>query len=208
MFDDGLSERYLEAFAYAARLHGNLELGDKPGDQFRKGTTIPYISHPIAVASIVMELGGSEDQVIAALLHDLVEDRGGVERLADIKLRFGESVAHIVENLSDAMPAPGERKDDWRPRKERYLSHLTNVDQTVMLVSAADKLHNIRSIIRDYRELGEELWGRFNGGKDGTLWYYTKLLDIYDEKIQYRKLWPLVGEMRQCLDELRTGEGR
>lgn len=153
-------EKFERALIYAARLHA---------DQARKGTGTPYVTHLLAVAALVGENGGTEDEAVAALLHDAPEDRGGEERLEDIRARFGEEVAGIVSGCTDAFEDP---KPPWRERKERYLAHLAGAPPSVRLVSSADKLHNARSVLADYRALGEGLWDRFTGGREGTLWYY------------------------------------
>jgi GTP pyrophosphokinase len=162
-----LSARFEEALILATRLHAG---------QFRKGTAIPYIAHLLGVAGIVLELGASEDEAIAALLHDAAEDRGGKAVLEDIRARFGDAVAEIVAGCTDAWTEP---KPEWRPRKEAYIADLPRASASVLLVSAADKLHNARSILRDYRALGEAVWERFTGGREGTLWYYRSLVEIF-----------------------------
>jgi GTP pyrophosphokinase len=162
-----LSARFEEALILATRLHAG---------QVRKGTTIPYIAHLLAVASIVLEHGASEDEAIAALLHDAAEDQGGQAILADIRARFGDGVAEIVAGCTDAWTDP---KPAWRGRKEMYLAGLGRASASVLLVSAADKLHNARSILRDYQALGEAVWERFTGGREGTLWYYRSLVEIF-----------------------------
>lgn len=154
-----------EALVYAAGLHR---------DQTRKGTGVPYVTHLLAVAAIVGENGGTEDEVVAALLHDAPEDAGGEAQLAEIRARFGETVAEIVAGCTDTYEDP---KPPWRERKERYIAHLSGAPAPVRLVSAADKLHNARSVLADYRAIGEDLWGRFNGGRSGTLWYYRAVAD-------------------------------
>ena len=159
------TEKFEEALLHAARLHR---------DQTRKGTGVPYVTHLLAVAAIVGENGGTEDEVVAALLHDAPEDAGGVARLAEIRGRFGDGVADIVAGCTDTYEDP---KPPWRARKEAYLDHLAGAPAPVRLVSAADKLHNARSVLADYRAIGEDLWGRFNGGRDGTLWYYRAAAD-------------------------------
>ena len=160
-----LSVRFEQAMVTAKRLHD---------EQRRKGTEIPYVAHLLAVASLVLEHGGSEDQAIAALLHDAVEDQGGLETLERIRADFGDDVAAMVEQCTDAY---GEPKPPWRQRKERYVAALPAKSAEARLISAADKLHNARAILSDYRDLGDDLWSRFRGGKDGTLWYYRALAD-------------------------------
>ena len=162
-----LTMRFEEALVYAAHLHAA---------QVRKGTQIPYIAHLLGVASIALEHGADEDEAIAALLHDAVEDQGGLDALEEIRRRFGDTVAAIVQGCSDAVTRP---KPPWRERKEAYLTHLRDVLPAVHLVSAADKLHNARAILSDYRAMGEALWSRFKGGKEGTLWYYRALVDAF-----------------------------
>jgi (p)ppGpp synthase/HD superfamily hydrolase len=160
-------EKFEEALLYATRLHR---------DQPRKGTDTPYVTHLLAVAAIVGENGGTEDETIAALLHDAPEDRGGRERLEDIRARFGDEVAEIVDGCTDTYEDP---KPAWRPRKEAYVEHVATAPPSVRLVSAADKLHNAQTILADLRVVGDELWTRFTGGKEGTLWYYRALVEAY-----------------------------
>jgi GTP pyrophosphokinase len=130
----------------------------------------------MGVASLALEFGGDEDMAIAALLHDVVEDCGGAPMLKEVKRRFGSRVAKIVNGCTDSY---GEPKPPWRERKETYIRHLKSADAETRLVSAADKLNNVRSILSDYREIGESIWARFNGGRDGTLWYYRALLNEF-----------------------------
>lgn len=144
--------------------------------QARKASRIPYVAHLIGVASLVLEAGGDEDLAISALLHDVVEDCGGAPMLAKVRRQFGARVAKVVEGCTDADTYP---KPPWRERKENYLSHLKHADADTRLVSAADKLNNVRSILGDYRQVGEFVWERFNGGREGTLWYYRALLDEF-----------------------------
>jgi (p)ppGpp synthase/HD superfamily hydrolase len=162
-----LGPRLQRAFRYAAEKHRG---------QARKQTTVPYLSHLMAVASLALEAGGDEDLAIAALLHDVVEDCGGMPRLREIHQRFGPRVTRIVEGCSDCF---GEPKPAWIDRKKDYLQCVKDADGDTRLVSACDKLHNVRSILADYREHGESIWKRFNGKKDGTLWYYRALCDEY-----------------------------
>jgi GTP pyrophosphokinase len=160
-----LSPRFSEALVYACQLHGQ---------QARKGSGIPYVSHLLSVAALALEHGASEDEAIAALLHDAIEDQGGPLVRDEIERRFGSRVAAIVSACTDAATIP---KPPWRGRKEQYLAHLATADQAVRLVSAADKLHNVRSLLVDYRLHGDQLWERFSGGKDGTLWYYRAVVN-------------------------------
>jgi (p)ppGpp synthase/HD superfamily hydrolase len=144
--------------------------------QARKGTTVPYLSHLMAVTSLVLEAGGDEEMAIAALLHDVVEDCGGMPRLREIRKQFGARVARIVEGCTDSF---GEPKPEWIDRKRGYLEEVTHADAETRLVSASDKLHNVRTILADYRKDGDAIWTRFNGKKEGTLWYYRALSDEY-----------------------------
>ena len=184
-----LSNRFEKALLWAVDMHAG---------QFRKGTNIPYISHLLAVASIVLENGDNEDEVIAALLHDAAEDSGGKETLEKIKDEFGEKVAEIVAACTDTYDDP---KPEWRLRKENYIKHLPKAPVSAQLVSLADKLHNARSIYRDYLAEGEMLWDRFNGKKDGTLWYYRQLI-ITCQKLNYPKHQLLVQELDKVVTEI------
>lgn len=178
--------RFEEALLYAARVHAM---------QRRKGTAIPYVTHLLAVAAIVGEGGGTEEETIAALLHDAVEDQGGQARLADIRARFGDAVAMIVWGCTDAETIP---KPPWRARKETYVAHLAEAIPAVLLVSSADKLHNARAILADLRAGGDALWARFTGGRDGTLWYYRALTEAY----QRRGGGPIVEELDRVVTEI------
>src|SRR5829696_8999433 len=162
------SERFASAMVYAHQVHHG---------QRRKGTGIPYIAHVLGVAAIAMEYGADEDEAIGALLHDAAEDGGGEATLAEIRARFGDVVAEIVLGCSDSLVEDPEDKLPWQERKENYLAHLENASYAVCLVSAADKLHNVPSRIRDNHEHGEENWTRFHGRRDGTLWYYETVAD-------------------------------
>jgi (p)ppGpp synthase/HD superfamily hydrolase len=149
-------------------------------DQKRKGAETPYFGHILGVASLVIDEGGTEDEAIAALLHDAPEDQGGEATLEEIRTIFGSRVAGIVERLSDTFADP---KPEWRKRKEDYLAHLrTEDDRSVLLVSVADKLHNARSIVLDLDEHGEQVWNRFTGRKEGSLWYYGALVKIFNDR--------------------------
>jgi (p)ppGpp synthase/HD superfamily hydrolase len=183
-------EKFERALPYAARLHR---------DQVRKGTSTPYIAHLLAVASIVGENGGTEDEVVAALLHDAPEDQGGEARLREIQAQYGDRVAEIVDGCTDTYATP---KPPWRERKERYLAHLASASGSVRLVSSADKLHNARTVLSDYRLLGEDLWTRFNGGREGTLWYYRAVVDTL------RGDGPIVDELDRVVTELEMRSGK
>lgn len=169
-----LTSRYDDAFRYAHELHR---------DQTRKGTSIQYISHLMTVSAIVIENGGTEDQAIGALLHDGAEDQGGNETLEEIRLLFGDTVAKIVYDCTDAWVEP---KPEWRPRKEAYLAKLPEKLPRSLLVSLADKVHKSEAILFDYRELGDRLWGRFTGGADGTRWYYAALDEVFAQTLPGR----------------------
>ena len=186
-----LSPRFEQALLYAAVVHAG---------QVRKGTGVPYLSHLLAVTALVLEHGGDETEAVAALLHDAVEDAGGAGRLADIRCRFGDAVADIVGGCSDTDILS---KPPWPERKARYIAHLATASRSVQLVSAADKLHNLRSLLDDHRNLGPATWDRFNGKKRGTLWYYGALLRAY------RDVPPaLLAELRRVFEELeRRAEG-
>ena len=181
-----LTRRFEQALLFATRKHAG---------QIRKGTPAPYISHLMGVAGLVFEAGGDEDLAIAALLHDVVEDCGGAPMLKEVRRRFGKRVAHVVEGCTDTDQVP---KPPWRERKEVYLAHLPQASAAVRLVAAADKLHNARATVADYRALGEAVWERFNGGREGTLWYYRALV----EALQAAGPSPLVEELDRVVSEL------
>lgn len=165
-------QRFAEALTCAAQLHAK---------QTRKGSDLPYISHLLGVASLTMEYGGGEDECIAALLHDAAEDQGGLPTLEHIRAKFGDGVADIVHGCTDAYAEAGARKPAWKQRKAKYIAHLHNASKSVRLVSAADKLHNARAILADYREHGDKVYSRFKKSKDETLWYYRRLANTYKE---------------------------
>jgi (p)ppGpp synthase/HD superfamily hydrolase len=162
-----LGPRFEQAFQFAAQKHSG---------QTRKASTIPYLAHLIGVASLVLEAGGDEDLAIAALLHDVVEDCGGAPMLRAVRRRFGARVAKIVDGCTDADTYP---KPPWLERKQKYIARLKSEGADTHLVSAADKLNNVRSILSDYRAIGESVWSRFSGGREGTLWYYRTLRDEF-----------------------------
>lgn len=167
-----LGERFATALTYAYDVHQG---------QWRKKTHAPYISHPLGVASLALEHGADEDEAIAALLHDAVEDGGGRARLEDIRERFGEHVADVVYCLSDwieGLDGPRGTKQPWKTRKRRYLERMGTADDSCILVSAADKLHNARAIARDYSRIGDDVFERFTAGKDGTCWYYRQIVRV------------------------------
>ncbi|MGB3402328.1 MAG: HD domain-containing protein [Microcoleaceae cyanobacterium] len=182
-----LSSRFTEALTYATELHA---------DQTRKGSDIPYVTHLLGVTSIALEYGANEDEAIAALLHDAIEDQGGKATRDEIHRRFGEKVTAIVEGCSDS--SDGGPKLPWRQRKEAYIAHIATASPSVRLVSASDKLYNVRSIVRDYRRVGEEIWNRFNGKKSGTLWYYRAMLEAFRQV----EVTPLINELETEVQEL------
>ena len=183
-----LTPRFRQALAYATELHEK---------QVRKGGHVPYVAHLLSVAGIVLEYGGDEEEAIAALLHDAVEDQGGAPTRDEIRARFGDRVTAIVDGCTDADTQP---KPPWKQRKEAFVKSIPTASPSVRLVSAADKLHNARSILADYREIGEPLWDRFTGRKQGTLWYYRALVDAF------RKAGPspLVDELERVVTEVEN----
>jgi len=180
------------AFQYAAEKHAG---------QTRKKTAVPYLSHLMAVASLVLEAGGDEDMAIAALLHDVVEDCGGMPRLHEVRTQFGPRVAKIVDGCTDSF---GDPKPEWIERKKGYLCEVKGADAETRLVSAADKLHNVRTILADYRQDGESIWKRFSGKKEGTLWYYRALSDEYRRRNANR----ITRELEIAVAELERAVGR
>jgi (p)ppGpp synthase/HD superfamily hydrolase len=187
-----LSPRFEQALQYACMLHNG---------QVRKGTRVPYVSHLLSVAALALEYGADEDEAIAALLHDAVEDAGGQARLLDLRARFGERVADIVSGCTDTDKQP---KPPWDKRKEAYIKGLAQKSPSAHLVSCCDKLHNVRSIIADLRTAGGDAFAKFTGGKAGTLWYYQSLL------AEYRRLHVtprLVEELDRAVAEMvRLGD--
>ncbi|WP_353929342.1 HD domain-containing protein [Okeanomitos corallinicola TIOX110] len=181
-----LSERFTQALTYTHQLHAT---------QIRKGSGVPYISHLLGVASIALEYGANEEEAIAALLHDAIEDQGGAATREEIRHRFGDNVTAIVEGCTDADTTP---KPPWKERKEKYIAHLSTASPSVLLVSAADKLYNARSILKDYRLNGDAVWERFTGRKEGTLWYYRALADAFNQN----KITPLIEELARVVTEM------
>lgn len=178
--------RFIDALAFTMQLHA---------DQRRKGTTVPYIAHLLGVTSLVIEQCSTEDEAVAALLHDAVEDQGGPQTREEIRRRFGEAVVAIVDGCTDTNVTP---KLPWRKRKEDYLAHIADASPSVRRVSSADKLHNARAILMDYRALGESVWDRFISGRDGTLWYYRALVEAY----RAVEPTPLVDELDRVVAEI------
>jgi len=180
------STQFEQALHYAVLIHAG---------QTRKGTDVPYIAHLLGVTSIALEYGATEVEAIGALLHDAGEDAGGTGRIGDIRQRFGDTVANIVQGCTDSEILP---KPEWRKRKEEYIAHLPEASHSVLLVSASDKLHNARAILRDYRMHGEELWLRFTGGKSGTLWYYRELVNAFTKAEKNE----LIEELNRIVSEI------
>jgi (p)ppGpp synthase/HD superfamily hydrolase len=162
-----LTSRFEEALNFAVRLHAG---------QLRKGTKIPYVAHLLSVASIALQHGADEEEAIAALLHDAVEDQGGAKTRDEIRRRFGDRVTAIVDACTDSDVTP---KPPWKQRKHAYIAHVRTASPSVRLISASDKLDNARAILADYRSVGESLWKRFHGGREGTLWYYRSLVETF-----------------------------
>ena len=196
-----LGPRFDEALGYAIDAHR---------DQARKGTGVPYASHLLGVASIVLEEAGDEDEAIAALLHDVVEDQGGKPRLDEVRHRFGERIAGIVEACSDSIVEDEDQKPPWKTRKEAYILRVrTEHDGSALLVSMADKLYNSRAILRDLRFARDrkEVWDRFGREHDCILWYYRSLVDAFRSRTDDRLLEELDATVTE-LEELAGGPSR
>jgi (p)ppGpp synthase/HD superfamily hydrolase len=183
-------------------------------EQTRKLSGVPYVSHLLAVAALVIEDGGSEDEAIAALLHDSIEDQakrypgGGMRLREDIRERFGPEVLRIVEACTedylDASPNPGDRRAQWRSLRKAYINHLRAADPKVLRVSCADSLHNVRSMAMDYRRLGDKIWERFRTrSRDDQLWAYDRLARAFLETVT----GPLAGELNRAVDDLFRATG-
>lgn len=193
-----LTPRFTQAVEYAREIHTG----------FRKGTEVPYMAHLLGVASLVMGESGhvpfavTEDMVIAALLHDAVEDEGGLPRLRDIEAKFGEEVAKIVEGCTDSFEVDADKKQAWEARKASYIKRLRDEHGEsggTLLVSVADKLYNARSILEDYRQVGAEVWKRFKRGRKEQLWYFDELIRVYDKRCPS---WRIVEELKRVVVEL------
>ena len=182
-----LGARFSEAVRWAALLHA---------DDVRKGTQIAYVSHLLAVASLVLEDGGTEEEAVAALLHDAIEDRNTPE--AEIRARFGQPIADIVVACSEP-PGPDRDATTWRARKEQYLAHLeAGTSESAWRVTAADKLHNARSILSDLRDHGPVIWEKFNAPAADQRWYYTELVRVIGDAHD----GPTVRELRRVVADL------
>ena len=183
-------KKYKEALFYAFKLHEK---------QKRKGTSIPYFFHLVSVSSLVIENGGNTDEAIAGLLHDAVEDQGGTKTLIYIKKKFGNKVARIVDDCTDAIVIP---KPPWYARKKLYLSKLKDKSQSSLLVSICDKYHNISSIIDDHERVGKKIWNRFNAKPKDIYWYYNSLYLNYkkylnNHKVLLKKYASLVKDLKK-----------
>jgi (p)ppGpp synthase/HD superfamily hydrolase len=188
-----LTERFTRAVDYARQLH----------TETRKGTKIPYMAHLLGVASLVMgEAGGpipvTEDMIIAAILHDTVEDHGGKPRLHDVEKVFGENVARMVEGLSDTLTEDHNKKEGWEQRKTAYVARLRTEPEDVLLISAADKLYNARAIRDDLKTIGHAVWERFKRGPKEQLWYFNSLLEVFHARLNSH----LVDELQHVVGEI------
>jgi len=169
------TDRFTSAIDYARHLH----------IERRKGTNIPFMAHLLGVASLVVGEAGqvpfpvTEEMVIAALLHDAVEDHGGLPRLEDIKCNFGPEVARMVEGLSDSFEEDSSQKKSWEERKQTYIFRLKDEPANIRLISAADKLYNARTVLDEYRAVGSKVWDRFKRGRDPQIWYFRELLRVF-----------------------------
>lgn len=186
-----LTERFEQALVYATRLHAH---------QTRKLGNIPYIAHLLSVAALVLEANGTENEAIAALLHDAIEDQGGVQTRDEIYHHFGESVGSIVEGCTESETVP---KPPWTKRKLRYLAQIETASPSVQLVSLADKLHNGRSLLSQFNQFGASIWQNFSVGKAETLWFYRALLEIYQHTCDQQ----LVAEFREMVSKLEQIAG-
>lgn len=182
-----LGERFEEALAWTSTLHRR---------QARKGPAVPYVAHLLAVCSLVLEAGGDEDEAIAALLHDAVEDQGGAPRLEEIRARYGERVAEIVDGCTDAYESP---KPAWQKRKQDFIDSLDEATDSILLVVAADKLHNAQSTIESLQVEGPSVWERFRG-RERALWYYRQVT----EAIERRGASSLTRRLRRAVDVLES----
>lgn len=191
-----LTPRFLDALKLVFELDANHP---------RKGTDIPYLAHLMSVCAMVLTGGGDEDQACAALLHDTLEDHGDRVTTDLLAERFGPRVRDLVLALSDTPKGyRGGPKPEWRPRKESYLEHLRKAAPDVLLISSADKLDNARAIFEDHKKIGDKLWSRFNGGKEGQLWYYWELVKTY-RAAGFRN--PVTRELERVVEELAEAAG-
>lgn len=199
-----LTPRFTQAVDYAREIHTGT----------RKGTQVPYMAHLLGVASLVVGESGhvpfavTEDMAIAALLHDAVEDEGGLPRLQNIEAKFGKEVANIVKGCTDSFEVDSGKKQEWEARKASYIKRLRDgreESEGTLLVSAADKLYNARAILEDYREIGAEVWNRFKRGRKQQLWYFDELIKVYETSCLN---WRIIEELKRVVAELaRISEG-
>ncbi|MCL2349639.1 MAG: HD domain-containing protein [Planctomycetaceae bacterium] len=186
-----ITDRFSDAVKLAVQLHRH---------QRRKGSDIPYISHPLRVAGLVLEFGADEDTAIAAILHDAVEDQGGMPTARLIHEQFGERVERFVLGCSDSFCETGQPKRPWRERKEEKIASIGNADPEIRLIIACDKLDNLRSTLLGYPKRGEEFWKNFSGGRDGTLWYYRSVINA----LRGAGGSPVLTELESALTRLET----
>lgn len=184
------SARVGEALVRAAELHA---------DQTRRRTAIPYLSHLVAVAALVIEDGGGEDEVIAGLLHDAVEDQGGMATAESIRKQFGDAVINMVLECSDTPPAPGQHKAPWIDRAHHHLAVMATMSEKALRVTAADKLHNAQSTLFDLNTTGPDVWERFRAGREGFLWYYTQMHKILEVRLPGSRSGARLGEVLKLL---------
>src|SRR5215470_4511415 len=198
-----LTPRFTQAVDYARQVHVSL----------RKGTQVPYMAHLLGVASLVLGESGhvpfpvTEDIAIAALLHDAVEDEGGLPRLRHIESKFGKEVAKIVDGCTDSFEEDPTRKQEWKVRKSSYIERLWNEPPDTLLVSVADKVYNARAILEEYRQIGPEVWTRFKRGRKQQLWYFEELIKVFEKRCPD---WRIVEELKRTVHELAqrsAGEG-
>lgn len=199
-----LGTRFDDAVAYAGELHR---------DHFRKGSNgVPYMAHLLGVAALVLGDGGGEDEAIAGLLHDAVEDRGGAATLEVIRLRFGDAVAEIVKGCSDAIPEPGAPKGDWWQRKCDHLAHLAEATGEhavpILRVTMADKLSNLRATVRDAGLRGPGFWVVFRHGAASQLWYYGRMLDLFRARCPQSSMLPELELLLGQLDGIVPADDR
>jgi (p)ppGpp synthase/HD superfamily hydrolase len=187
-----VTSKFRKALLYASRLHGG---------KLRKKTKIPDIGHILGVTAIALEYGATETEAIGALLHDAAEDGGGMKRLRDIRQKFGDAAAKIVDGCTDSYAEP---KPSWIERKRDYVRHVGKASSSTQLVSASDKLQNVRSLLRNFREEGNQLWKRYDSGKQGALWYYRALTNAFRAK----RIKPLVKELDRVLKELERSANK
>jgi (p)ppGpp synthase/HD superfamily hydrolase len=184
-----LTDTFQEALVYAAQVHA--------GHARKGGAQIPYLAHLMSVAALVLENGGDEDQAIAALLHDAIEDQGDRTNMAELRSRFGDRVASIVEACSDTDQRP---KPPWLGRKQAYIERMRSAPADVLLVALADKVHNARSTLTDLQVEGGTAWRKFGSSVEQQLWYYRTLSDLFSQRLP----GPLAGELARLVGEIEA----